>query len=453
MAWLAHDRVIARYLERYAEVEASEAVLAPGSYAHVAVVPSCREGTELRDVLQPLDQAANAVGGRALTILVVNGRECASDQTHASNRETCEFVLASGDTRPAGPGMTRVESAHSDILLVDRSSEGRRLPAKQGVGLARKIGCDIALAGIARGAIESPWIHTTDADAIVPSSYFTPAAQRADRDGASALALPFVHHFPANSEFGTAAALYELSLRYFVLGLRHAGSPYAFQTIGSTMAMHALSYAQVRGFPRKEAGEDFYLLNKLAKVGAIRSIRGAPIELKARPSDRVPFGTGVGVTRIEQARADGTEYHLYHPDTFPLLRCLLLAFAEHSEAPSADRTLERLQETAWGEEGVAVLKQARIPELLEDAARNTRAPAACLKRIHTGFDAFRTRKLVHAIRDVLRPPIPWREALTSAAFLPDAMFPGELLPSEACDVLSDLEATGVMEFPDPLRGR
>ena len=48
--------------------------------------------------------------------------------------------------------------------------------------------------------------------------------------------------------------------------MKYARSPYAFHTIGSTMAVSANHYAKVRGFPKREAGEDFYLLNKLAKV-------------------------------------------------------------------------------------------------------------------------------------------------------------------------------------------
>ena len=76
--------------------------------------------------------------------------------------------------------------------------------------------------------------------------------------------------------------LYEYSLRYYVAGLTYAQSPYAFHTIGSTMAVNAEHYASVRGFPRREAGEDFYLLNKLAKVGSVHTLE----ENNAMRSDR-----------------------------------------------------------------------------------------------------------------------------------------------------------------------
>ena len=50
----------------------------------------------------------------------------------------------------------------SDVLVVDRTSAGRRFPNDQGVGLARKIGCDLALDFWAQGALSTEWIRTTD---------------------------------------------------------------------------------------------------------------------------------------------------------------------------------------------------------------------------------------------------------------------------------------------------
>ena len=68
-----------------------------------------------------------------------------------------------------------------------------------------------------------------------------------------------------------------LSLRYYVAGMKYARSHLThFHTIGSTMAVRASYYAKVRGFPKREAGEDFYLLNKLAKVGTVLELEASP---------------------------------------------------------------------------------------------------------------------------------------------------------------------------------
>ena len=47
-----------------------------------------------------------------------------------------------------------------------------------------------------------------------------------------------------------------------------------------------------RSWRKRNAGEDFYLLEKLSKVAPLRKLSGAPILLRSRESFRVPFGTG-----------------------------------------------------------------------------------------------------------------------------------------------------------------
>ena len=42
----------------------------------------------------------------------------------------------------------------------------------QGVGLARKIGCDIALKLYHSDVVKTAWIFTTDADVILPNELF-----------------------------------------------------------------------------------------------------------------------------------------------------------------------------------------------------------------------------------------------------------------------------------------
>ena len=64
-----------------------------------------------------------------------------------------------------------------------------------------------------------------------------------------------------------------------MLGLGFAGSPYAYHSVGSTLAVRAEAYAIVRGVPKRAAGEDFYLLDKLAKVTPIRVLTGEPVAI------------------------------------------------------------------------------------------------------------------------------------------------------------------------------
>ena len=101
-----------------------------------------------------------------------------------------------------------------------------------------------------------------------------------------------------------------------VTGLAHAGSRWAFHTIGSLISVTCPAYAAVRGFPRRQAGEDFYFLQELAKTGGVSRIDSTTVHPSARSSDRVPFGTGATVGRHLSGTEDGLA--VYHPDVYKI---------------------------------------------------------------------------------------------------------------------------------------
>jgi hypothetical protein len=179
----------------------------------------------------------------------------------------------------------------------------------------------------------------------------------------------------------------------------------------------------VRGFPKRLAAEDFYLLNKLAKVGTIRSLHGEPIRLSARASKRTPFGTGRALERARGRERDPAPLRVYHPDVFSDLGAWLQALRALAEAGDAADPADLLakQIGAWPSANAERLRAhldaggawaaARI------GAKRCRTPATRAKHLHGGFDAFRTLKLIHALRAGGLESIPLREALSEAAFV------------------------------------
>ena len=87
-------------------------------------------------------------------------------------------------------------------------------------------------------------------------------------------------------------------MQFYVQALAVNGSAYAYPTLGSTISVHAQSYARVRGYPKRNAGEDFYLLNKLNKLHPVQVLQQPVIEVQARLSSRVTFGTGPALQKI-----------------------------------------------------------------------------------------------------------------------------------------------------------
>lgn len=406
----------------YAEPETAalnglpDSLAGAGQWQNVMVIPACNESAEFLRPPPPCD-------GRSLMILVINETVSASREVSLNNQALAEVAYARFELQwQSGPqfsgfalSLLRDPLFPRDVLLVDRFSEAYRLPPKYGVGHARKIGADLAASLIHHRCIHSPWIHCTDADVQLPETYFSCIEQRHNISSKNAALIYPFHHSDdeenkKNREVILATQLYELSLRYYVAGMKFAGSPYAFHTIGSTMAVSAIHYARVRGFPKRAAGEDFYLLNKLAKVGSVLELTpGAdckPIVIESRRSDRVPFGTGAAVNKITGLADPVKDFSFYHPVVFELLQLWLQSLTTIWKSGSSDLTKSIFAQQA-GDPDQSLKQQALLDGLkkiktdkaLEHAFRQSKNPEQFARQMHTWFDAFRTLKLIHNLRD------------------------------------------------------
>jgi hypothetical protein len=364
--------LVRRYLARYAQPEiAALEDLDTDGHARVLVIPCYDEPPEFLDDLLP----ANARD--LLVIVVVNAPDNAPRDARAGSVRLLE-KLRGATSRPLSV-VAYSRPRNIQLLVIDRVSDDRLVPYRQGVGLARKIGADCALALICANRVHSEWIYVTDADVYLPRDYLrTPMPE-------SGTALFPFRHVSQDPRLQTRAELYELHLRYYVNRLAHARSPYAYHTLGSTTAVHALAYAKVRGYPRRNAGEDFYLLNKLAKVDTIHELDAPPIAIQARRSNRVPFGTGVALEKIPDS---AQTYTSYASASFEMLREVLASL----DAVAAG---EPWQGSA---EADAALEALGFFRALDNAQRQNRSPVTLGKALHQWFDGFRTLRFIHQCR-------------------------------------------------------
>ena len=386
------ERARQRYLQRH-----SEPGLPPGPqpatpWRNVLVIPAYREDAELAHRLRELP----AGPGRTLVILVLNRPDSDPDRE------------ANADLRAAVAGLpegccpdTRELNRHADLFLWDLDARSGPLPAVRGVGLARKIGCDIAFRWMSEGAISGRWICSTDADARLPADYFHKL--EAAPNAAVAATYPFWHGPGGDASCDLATALYELRLHHYVLGLEYAGSPYNRHTLGSCLAVSHDGYAGVRGFPQRSGGEDFYLLNKLAKTGPVARLGGDCIVLQSRQSERVPFGTGPAVTRIMDLSQPLAAPLFYHPACFLALRGLLAAVPALAETPADDADLAgRLRDQGLSPQlslaSARVLQTMGIAAALAHCRRQGKAPGQFARQFQQWFDGFRTLKFIHGLR-------------------------------------------------------
>jgi hypothetical protein len=395
---------VKKYLSRYAEPEIALAEEVRDRYGNAIVIPVCREDAAILDALLDLELP----DGKALAVVIVNEHDAASSDVVRAN---AKFLGEVGRLRPRelGGGAAFLLCGKSDVIVIDRTGN-RALGAREGVGRARKIGCDVGAALFAKGMLESAWIHTSDADARIDAHRFRLVQDTAQaHQSLAAITLPF-RHDGGEEEEARAISYYEIELRYLVAGLRFVGSPFAFHSIGSTLAIPAPSYAGVRGFPNRQAGEDFHILDKLAKTGTIAQPCGAEVILAARHSDRVPFGTGPALRRIAAVLARGETPQLAAPQCFDALARWLRAldrFADHGSGA--------VFQSEAGEPEVDALLGAS-PALAHLARRNP--PGAILRRhLHTWFDGLRTIRFLHCVRDRKYGRKAWSDAIREAPFL------------------------------------
>ena len=412
-------KAVDQYLSRHAEAEAAVADRLEGSFSHAVVVPAYGEGQSLFDTLGSIPRGPR---GETLVVVVLNARADSPAAVHEANRASrarlAEAAQSSADLG-SDPPISALRYANGTVVVLDRAAPGRYLPEGQGVGLARKIGNDFALRLHAAGRIASSWIHNTDADTLLSNDAFDQTGALVDEDLAAALYF-FEHRFHDDADLALAARLYEISLRYYVLGLAWADSPYAYEAMGSCIAIRPEAYAAVRGFPRKNAAEDFYVLDKLAKVGGIARLSGAPFRLDGRVSDRVPFGTGKALSQLLGRKGALAGFRLYHPATFAHLGAWLRSI--DAVADSGGRLEAALDELPRDNPFfkadllVASLEKMGAFAALREAIARSSDAATLRRHAHTWFDAFRTLKLIRALQAGGLPALPWREALAEAPF-------------------------------------
>jgi hypothetical protein len=172
-----------------------------------------------------------------------------------------------------------------------------------GVGVARKTGMDEAIRRF--NSINSPdgVILSLDADCIVEKNYLVAVyTEFMIRSNKSACSIYFEHplsgtDYPVN--IYTYITLYELHLRYYLQGLAFSGFPYAFHTVGSAFAVKALPYIKAGGMNKRQAGEDFYFIQKLVTAGGYFNLNTTTVYPSPRSSSRVPFGTGASIGKLD----------------------------------------------------------------------------------------------------------------------------------------------------------
>lgn len=379
-----------RQLKKYLD---SRAVLSPwqltGSTQWLVdaaiVVPALAEAESLPEALQSLATNDPDLLKRTLVIVVVNNCSDACSEVRRDNETVLDW-LASQPCLPL------------PLAWIDAAGAGLELPAGQGVGLARKIGFDAALQRLDWD--KDPLLISLDADTLVDSNYLAALFRHFASASTAGAVIPFRHQDGSDLLQEEAIRTYELYLRSYQFGLKQAGSLYAYHSIGSAFACRAQGYIEAGGMNRRLAGEDFYFLQQLNKVGGVSLLGGTVVQPAARPSARVPFGTGRIVEQHQQGACRG--YRFVDTQAFSLLRQWLRVVEEDSAAP-AGVILDRARQVST--ELAEFVERRNFAVIWGRLHNNYRCEKQRIRAFHHWFDALRTRQLLTRLSAPAADPV------------------------------------------------
>jgi hypothetical protein len=347
-------------------------------FTTAVVIPALAESGHLFLTLESLARNPADLLARTLILVVVNHREDADPVDKADN-------LAVLNRLAAGEGVPR----ELRLGWIDAASPGRELSTRGGgVGLARKIGFDLALGRLDWKA--APVLAALDADTLARPDYLPALATHFRMTRAGGAVIPFRHQPGTTPAEQSAIERYELFLRHYVLGLSLAGSPYAFHTVGSAMAFRAESYTRMGGMNQRQGGEDFYFLQHLAKTAGVTPLSGTMVYPSSRPSGRVPFGTGPSVARLLAGETGAVMF--YSPGCFRILGEWLVLATEGRQASGAELLAGANKLSPHLGQ---YLERLDLPRVWENLRRNHPGRHRLAAAFAGWFDGFRTLKLVH----------------------------------------------------------
>lgn len=386
---------VTKYLNKYSSGQWHAEVPDNTGIKNIVVIPATDEFENIKILLRSLSHCENKYFHSALFLFVINNTEAAVDVIKENNRQSLVFLRELIKGKQACGVSEEISRSKLRIGLVDASSDGREMPAKEGgVGLARKIGMDLALRLFDYSNSSKNILVCLDADCRVSENYLSSIVDDFNTRGLDAASIYFEHTLIHDDETTRAIICYEIFLRYYVLCLKFSNSYYSFHTIGSSMACTAESYIKIEGMNKRKAAEDFYFLEKLAKNFNIAVIKDAVVYPSPRGSWRVPFGTGQRVNRYFAHTHD--EYLLYSPKSFDVLKEWQNLFFNGSVLKGAEYLELSVN---INEELTNFLIANDFQSSFEKILKNSKTDEQIKMQKLKWFDGFKTLKLIHHLRD------------------------------------------------------
>ncbi|PID88650.1 MAG: family 2 glycosyl transferase [Bacteroidia bacterium] len=269
----------------YIAKQNKKSILSELPYAPLTLVIPCYNEPNILATLESIWKNEE-YDKRLHIIVVVNQNEDTSEECITQNKKTLQELKSVKENY--------ANSLHSLSILYITFPSG-----EDGVGAARKVGMDEAVRQYVQHGKDGI-IISLDADTIVSTNYLAEIYNAFTRNPkTNTLIINYEHPLHGLTQTQKRAIIqYELYLRYMTLAYRYVEHPNAFHTIGSAFAVRTSAYCKQGGMNKRQAGEDFYFLQKLMAFGGCSELNTTCIFPSSRTSDRVPFGTGKAIKEL-----------------------------------------------------------------------------------------------------------------------------------------------------------
>ena len=312
------------------------------------------------------------------------------------------------DDSPENINLSREQFSKLEKWAAQHSSDRKRfhiiekgfIPRKKaGVGFARKTGMDEAVRRFLLSGQEDGIIISFDADTKCDKNYFQAIEEHfllnPLKNGCS---IYFEHPLNGNDfnpKVYNAITQYELHMRCYLHAIRHSGFPNAFYTVGSAFAIRNNAYCRQGGMNIRQAGEDFYFLQKFFDLGNFSDLVNTRVTPSPRPSLRVPFGTG---KTIDQLIKTSEPLSSYNPEIFDILGRFFIIVPDlfRGSAPLIQNLLLSQHPVL-----LEFLNSTGFHIDLKKIQDNSSGDAAFRKRFFRYFNMFRILKFVKHARNFL----------------------------------------------------
>lgn len=282
-------------------------------------------------------------------------------------------------------------------------------PKHAGVGLARKVGLDEAVYRFEQIGAKNGILVCFDADAVCEQNYLKAIENHfKNHPKTPACSIHYEHPIEGNTyslDIYNAIIEYELHLRYFINIQKYTGHPFAFQTVGSSMAVRSEAYKKQGGMNKRKAGEDFYFIQKFIQLGNFTALTTTKVIPSPRISHRVPFGTGRSIT--QQIANKGQHLMTYNPLIFDDLKSFFeqieVLYTINSAAISAFIAQQNIPIRQF-------LTTLPFEKKVIEIQKNTTSFNRFKHRFFLWFNAFMVMKYTHFARDNFYKNVPIRAA-------------------------------------------